>query len=93
MSRHRRKNLMRGIKQPLGEREQRPRASRHGQPHSRRVRKVVEVKGVLKVVFENVPIMQPYKMRVAAGPTATVGMVNTGGAKAGKKAVKPNDAR
>jgi hypothetical protein len=36
MSRHHRKSLKRGIKQPLEDREQRVRASRHGKPQTNR---------------------------------------------------------
>ena len=123
MSRHHRKNLKRGIKQPLVERTQRVRASRHGEPHTTRrwsrteemvspgtpgAKRVVEefdptivypegtvITGNVVVVHRKtmdrsrqVPITEPYKLRVAAGPTGTLGEKNNGGAKAGKKAVK-----
>jgi hypothetical protein len=123
MSRHHRKNLKRGIKQPLVEREQRVRASRHNAPHTHRrwfraeemvapgtpgAKRSVEaydpaenypegtvITGDIVVVHrkqvdrsKQVPISEPYKMRVADGKTGTHGMPNTGGEKAGKKSVK-----
>jgi len=91
MSREHHKNLSRGIKSSLVGREQRVRASRHGEPHSRRVRRVAEQKdGSFKVLFENKPVTEPYKMLVASEPTGTYGQKNTGGDNAGQKSVKVN---
>ena len=104
MSRHHRKVLKRGISQPLEERTQRVRASRHNKPHTTRrwsrsmemvspgtpgakrtVEKrdpkmdypagTVEIDGMVVVYRKpvdrsaQVQVTEPYKMRVAAGPT------------------------
>lgn len=122
MSREHRKNLKRGIKQPLVEREQRVRASRHNKPHTHRrwsrveelvppgtpnAKRTIEtynpettypagttvVDGVVVVYrltvdrSRQVLVTEPYKMRVAKGPTGTVGLPNTGNMKV-KKAEK-----
>ncbi len=76
MSREHRKNFKRGLSQKLVQREQRVRASRHGKPHTHRQN------------GKQVPVVAPYVMKVAAGPTGTYGAPNDGGSKAGKKAVK-----
>lgn len=88
MSRHRHRNLDRGISQPLAERTLRARASRHGKPVTKRVRRLVEKDGKVTVLFETVPVMGEQKVKVAAGPTGKYGKPNTGGDNAGKKAVK-----
>lgn len=128
MSREHRKNLKRGIKQPLEQREQRVRASRHNNLHTTRrwarVEEIVspgtpdtkrtveprdpsvtypegtvEVDGMVvvhrKLVDRSrqVLVTEPYRMRVAAGPTGTVGLPNTGGASAGKKSAKPAEKK
>ena len=77
MSREHRKNLKRGEKHPLVEREQRVRTSRHGKPHT------------MRVDGKQVPVVAPFKVRVAAGPTGSIGQPNTGGTKAGKKSAGP----
>ena len=78
-----------GIAQPLKEREQRVRNSRHNEPHRIRRRHVIQNKdGTIRIAFEWVPVTEPYKMLVAAGPTGTWGKVNDGGPDAGKKHAK-----
>lgn len=114
MSRHHRKNLKRGIKQPLVPRILKPRAERHGEPrkvrHWFRVEEIVapgtpnakrsvetrdpeivypadtiEVDGLVVVYrllmdrFKWIPRPEGSLTMVAAGATATVGKVNTGG--------------
>lgn len=90
MSRNHRKNLSRGLKVALEERVQRVRTSRHGKPQMRRIRRIVTDKntGKVTVSISLVPVTEPYKARVAAGPTGTYGAKNTGGASAGRKAPK-----
>ncbi len=90
MSRNHRKNLSRGLQVALEDRTQRVRTSRHGKPQMRRVRRVVTNKdtGKIVVMISMVPVTEPFKARVAAGPTGTYGAKNTGGASAGRKAPK-----
>jgi hypothetical protein len=84
MSRHRRRDLDRGIAQPLVEREFRPRASRHGKPVTKRVRSIVEQPdGTLKVVFSQQPVTGPQKRKASAGPTGTHGKRNSAPTKKG----------
>lgn len=89
------KRQKRGYSQPLVERTQRVRTSRHGKPHMRRKgggRRVVWTDKGAVIMRESgtlVAVTEPFAVQVAAGPTATYGDKNTGGANAGKKSAKP----
>jgi hypothetical protein len=86
----RRPRHARGIKQPLVIKDQRVRTSRHNQPQTIKVRRVVADKhtGEIKALILHVPVVKPYRTLVAAGPTSTRGKRNTGGVNAGRKSAK-----
>lgn len=91
MSRSRRRNLDRGISQPLVERTQRVRRERHGKPVTVRRRLVVEdpLTGLLEIKHVQVPVTEPRTVRVAAGPTGKHGRLQTSGSGKDNKSEAP----
>jgi hypothetical protein len=79
MSRHTRRNLLRGIPQPLESRPVPFRRERHGKPTMVRKRSVKIVDGLARVIFEWVPVTPEMERhtKVAAGPTGRHGKQNT----------------